>query len=154
MAATETTFMSLFMRQSGGQRVLPSQDNSEDTQQQFSRACPRSIKLFLLRDVTHVRKCTRPSPALPYGKRREAGCWPGNEASRHAHTHTNISMHIVSFPGLYIYRTSHKKVFQMKTSACRDGTLKNQPNKMETTPQHIYTIPTSRAILPTMLCVC
>ena len=29
----------------------------------------------------------------------------------------------------------------MKTSACRDGTLKNQPNKMGTTPQHIYTIP-------------
>ena len=50
--------------------------------------------------------------------------------------------------------TSHKKVFQMKTSACRDETLKNQPNKMGTTPQHIYTIPTSCAILPTMLCVC
>ena len=32
----------------------------------------------------------------------------------------------------------------------RDGTLKNQPNKMGTTPQHIYTIPTSCAILPTM----
>ena len=46
--------------------------------------------------------------------------------------------------------TSHKKVFQMKTSACRDGTLKNQPNKMGTTPQHIYTIPTFCAILPTM----
>ena len=42
----------------------------------------------------------------------------------------------------------------MKTSACRDGTLKNQPNKMGTTPQHIHTIPTSCAILPTMLCVC
>ena len=43
-----------------------------------------------------------------------------------------------------------KKVFQRKTSACRDGTLKNQPNKMGTTPQHIHTIPTSCAILPTM----
>ena len=42
------------------------------------------------------------------------------------------------------------KVFQMKTSAFRDGTLKNQLNKMGTTPQHIYTIPTSCAILPTM----
>ena len=42
------------------------------------------------------------------------------------------------------------KVFRMKTSACRDGTLKNQPNKMGTTPQHIYTIHTSCAILPTM----
>ena len=50
--------------------------------------------------------------------------------------------------------TSHKKVFRMKTSACRDGTLKNQPNKMGTTPQYIYTIPISCAILPTMLCVC
>ena len=39
--------MSLFTRQSGGQRVVPSQD-SEDTQQQFSRARPRSIKAFLL----------------------------------------------------------------------------------------------------------
>ena len=38
----------------------------------------------------------------------------------------------------------------MKTSACRDVTLKNQPNKMGTTPQHIYTIPTSCAILLTM----
>ena len=49
---------------------------------------------------------------------------------------------------------SHKKVFQMKTSICRDGTLKNQPNKMGTTPQHIHTIPTSCAILQTMFCVC
>ena len=38
----------------------------------------------------------------------------------------------------------------MKTSARRDGTLKNQPNKMRTTPQHIYTIPTSCATLLTM----
>ena len=47
---------------------------------------------------------------------------------------------------------SHEKVFRMK-SACRDGTLKNQPNKMGKTPQHIHTIPTSCAILPTMFCV-
>ena len=32
-------------------------------------------------DITHVRKCTRPSPALPYCKRREAGRGPGNEAT-------------------------------------------------------------------------
>ena len=38
----------------------------------------------------------------------------------------------------------------MKTSACRDETFKNQPNKMGTSPQHIHTIPTSCAILPTM----
>ena len=51
-------------------------------------------------------------------------------------------------------KTSHKKVFRMKTSTCRDETLKNQLNKMGTTPQHIHTIPTSCAILPTMFCVC
>ena len=33
-----------------------------------------------VRDVTHVRKCTRPSPAFPYCKRRKAGRGPGNEA--------------------------------------------------------------------------
>ena len=33
-----------------------------------------------VRDVTHVRKCTRSSPALPYCKRREAGRGPGNKA--------------------------------------------------------------------------
>ena len=48
-------------------------------------------------------------------------------------------------------KNSRKKVFGMKTSACRDETLKNQPNKMGTTRQHIHTIPTSCAILPTML---
>ena len=37
--------------------------------------------------------------------------------------------------------------FVMKT---RDGTLKNPPNKMGTT-QYFYTIPTSCAILPTVL---
>ena len=28
-----------------------------------------------------VRKCTRPSPALPYSKRRETGWGPGNKAT-------------------------------------------------------------------------
>ena len=64
MAAHEGDFLSLFTRQSGGQRVLPSQD-SEDTQQHFSRVRPCSLKSFFrlsTHDVTHVRKCTRPSP--------------------------------------------------------------------------------------------
>ena len=34
-----------------------------------------------VRDVTHVRKCTTPSPAFPYCKRRKAGRGPGNEAN-------------------------------------------------------------------------
>ena len=46
IAAHEGAFMSLFTRQLGGQRVLPSKD-SEDTQQQFSRARPPSNKVFL-----------------------------------------------------------------------------------------------------------
>ena len=33
-----------------------------------------------VRDVTHVRKCTRPSPTFPYCKRQKAGQGPGNEA--------------------------------------------------------------------------
>ena len=44
--------------------------------------------------------------------------------------------------------TSHKKFSFIKTSACRDGSLKNLPNKMGMTPQHFHTIPTSCAILP------
>ena len=85
MAAHEVAFMSLFTRQSGGQRVVPNQD-SEDTQQQFSRLAHVQLKPFYrlsTRDVTHVRKCTRPSPALPYCKRRKAGWGPRNEASAH-----------------------------------------------------------------------
>ena len=46
-------------------------------------------------------------------------------------------------------RNKSQEVFQMKTSTCRDGTFKNQPNKMGT-PQYIHTIPTSCAIFPTM----
>ena len=38
----------------------------------------------------------------------------------------------------------------MKTSTCRDGILKNKPNKMGTTPQYFHTIPTSCAILQTL----
>ena len=63
-------------------------------------------------------------------------------------------LYITSLNNDYTRLMAHKKVFRMKTSACRNGTLKNQPNKMGTTPQHIYTTPTSCAILPTILCVC
>ena len=61
----------------------------------------------------------------------------------HKSVHTRIAV---------IDDTSHKPVFWMKTSACRDGTLKNQPNKMGMTQQHIHTIPTSCASLPTIVC--
>ena len=47
-------------------------------------------------------------------------------------------------------RNKSQTVFRMKTSACRDGPLKNDPNKMGMTPQHMYTIPISCAILQTM----
>ena len=38
----------------------------------------------------------------------------------------------------------------MKTSACRDGTLKNQPNKRGMIPQYF---PPSLHLVPTMPCV-
>ena len=43
-----------------------------------------------VRDVTHVRKCTRPSPAIPYCKRREAGRGPGNEATKSLFKHSGF----------------------------------------------------------------
>ena len=42
----------------------------------------------------------------------------------------------------------------MKTSASRDGTLKNPLNNIVVTPQYFHTIPTSCAILPTIHGVC
>ena len=57
--------------------------------------------------------------------------------------------HLSSFL-LFLSRNKSQKSFRMKTSTCRDETLKNQLNKMGMTPQHIHTIPTSCAILPTM----
>ena len=55
------------------------------------------------RDVTHVRKCTRPSPALPYCKRREAGWGPGNEASSLIVHACLISIVYVAVPGRIWY---------------------------------------------------
>ena len=63
MAAHEGAFMLLFTRQPGGQRVLPSQD-SEDTQQQFSHACPRSIKAFLTPFYPWCHSCEEMYQAL------------------------------------------------------------------------------------------
>ena len=40
----------------------------------------------------------------------------------------------------------------MKTSVCRDGALKNHPNKMGMTPQHIHTIPTVTTCANYVLC--
>ena len=71
-----------------------------------------------------------------------------------AQTHLYVCIHSKFYQSAMQILTSHKKVFSMKTSTCRDGTLKNQPNKIGTTPQYFYTIPTSCAILPTMHCVC
>ena len=41
----------------------------------------------------------------------------------------------------------------MKTSACRDETLKNHPNKMGTTPQHIHTIPIFCVLCLLVVCI-
>ena len=42
--------------------------------------------------------------------------------------------------------TQVTKVFWMKTSTCRDGTLKNQPNYMAMTLQHFHTIQCRRQV--------
>ena len=67
--------MSLFTRQSGGQRVLLSQDSETHSNNLVALAHVQLKPFYRLstRDVTHVRKCTRPSPAFPYCKRRKAG---------------------------------------------------------------------------------
>ena len=39
---------------------------------------------------------------------------------------------------------------KLQKRTCRDGTLKNQPNKIGTTPQYFHTIPTSCTILQTL----
>ena len=46
----------------------------------FAHVQLKSFYCLSIRDVTHVRKCTRPSPAFPYCKRQEAGQGPGYEA--------------------------------------------------------------------------
>ena len=77
MAAHEGTFMSLFTRQSGGQRVLPSQD-SENTQQQFSRARPRSIKAFLPPFYLWCHSCEEMYQALSrFTVLQVMGSWAG-----------------------------------------------------------------------------
>ena len=81
-AVHEGAFMSLFTRQSGKQRVLPVKTHSN----YLVVLAHIQLSLFYslsTRDVTHIRKCTRPSPALPYYKQREAGQGPGNEAKLH-----------------------------------------------------------------------
>ena len=47
-----------------------------------------------------------------------------------------------------------KKFSNWKQAHLGKEPSQNQPNKMGTISQHIYNIPTSCAILPTMLCVC
>ena len=48
----------------------------------FPGPCPASCCLqYGKAGVTHVRKCTRPSSALPYCNWRKAGRGPGNEAT-------------------------------------------------------------------------
>ena len=48
----------------------------------------------------------------------------------------------------HMYSHKSQKSFPSWKSACRDGSLKNQPNYMGMTPQHFHTIPTSCTILP------
>ena len=99
MAAHKGAFMSLFTRQSGGQRVSPSQD-SEDTQQQFSHARPRSIKVFLpaFYPWRHSReKMYQALSCFSILQVTESWAGPGNEAmismQRQVSTHEAIRHH-------------------------------------------------------------
>ena len=47
-----------------------------------------------------------------------------------------------------------KKFSFRKTSACGYGTLKTNQTRMEITPQHLHTIPTSLAILLPLTQIC
>ena len=82
MAAHEGTFMSLFTRQSGGQsyqaKTVKTHSNNSVV---LAHVQLKPFYCLSTRDVTLVKKCTRPSPALPYCNRREAGRGPGNEAT-------------------------------------------------------------------------
>ena len=93
MAVHEGAFMSLFTKQSGGQRVVPSQDSAKTHSNNLvvlAHIQFLPFYCFSTRDVTHVRKCTRPSPALPYCKRREAGRGPGDEATTFLYLHVYV----------------------------------------------------------------
>ena len=72
---------------------------------QCVRACGQSFWWFTAThiriicpvcDITHVRKCTRPSPAFPYCKRRKAGRGPGNEARSYSNHLTSEHLQIVT----------------------------------------------------------
>ena len=87
MEAHEGTFMSLFTRQSGGQKVSPSQ-NSEDAQQQFSHARPRSLFLPAFYPWHHSRE--KMYQALSrFSALQVTESWegPGNKASSIHHSY-------------------------------------------------------------------
>ena len=96
MAAHEGAFMSLFTRQSGGQRVFPSQDN-EDTQQQFSRNRPRSINAFLPPFYPWCQSCEEMYQALSrFTVLQATASWvggPGNEATMYGFFVHTMLMH-------------------------------------------------------------
>ena len=73
--------MSLFTRQSGGQRAKTVKTHSNNLVM-LAHVQLKPFYRLSTRDITHVRKCTRPSPAFPYCKRRKAGRGPGNEATQ------------------------------------------------------------------------
>ena len=82
VAAHEGAFTLLFTRQSGGQRVLPSQAGRAHSNNLVVLAHIQLKSFYCLStcDITHVTKCSSPSPALPYCKRWEAWRGSGNEA--------------------------------------------------------------------------
>ena len=83
MAVHKGAFMSLFTRQSEDREFYQAKTAKTHSNNLVMLAHAQLMPFYCLstRDVTHVRKCIRPSPALPYCKQREAGWGPGNEAN-------------------------------------------------------------------------
>ena len=105
MAVHEGAFMLLFTRQLGGQRVSQTQDG-EDTQQQFSRACPHSIKDLLAAFYPWRHSREKMYQALsPFSKRREAGWGLGTRLGKdvaykltikNVGIHSKLSLHFAT----------------------------------------------------------
>ena len=78
-----------------------------------------------VRDVTHVRKCTRPSPAFPYCKRRKAGRGPGNEArKRPCRWSISLVTSLVPRPMIVVFGLGTRLHVRMRTTL-ENGVLRN-----------------------------
>ena len=82
----------------------------------FAHVQLKSFYRLSTRDVTHVRKCTRPSPALPYCKRWEAGRGPGNKVTMKVEQNQKWNPYQTMFFPCFA-NTTHNCTFVVTTAA-------------------------------------